>query len=266
MAATAPAPFYREAGSGPGIVCLHSNASTSSQWSPLMEELADRWHVLAVDSFGAGQSRWPPHDGVAWATRRRLSSPCSTARHAAGSGRPFLRRCRRADRRAAPPARVRALALYEPTLFALVDAERAPPNDADGIRDAVARRRARSTPATPTPRPRTSSTTGWERAAGATRRPSASRRSPRRCATCGAGRRPCSASDAARRVSLPRRAGAVHGRAALDAGGARRRASALRCAAGVERIEFEEAGHMGPVTHAAAVNAAIAASPTGWQR
>src|SRR5690606_10504617 len=30
-----------------------------------------------------------------------------------------------------------ALALYEPTLFALVDAESPPPNDADGIRETV---------------------------------------------------------------------------------------------------------------------------------
>src|SRR5690606_31924479 len=32
------------------------------------------------------------------------------------------------------PRRVRALALYEPTLFSLLDAESPPPNEADGIR------------------------------------------------------------------------------------------------------------------------------------
>ena len=36
------------------------------------------------------------------------------------------------------PQRVRALVLYEPTLFALVDAAVAQPNDADGIRQTVA--------------------------------------------------------------------------------------------------------------------------------
>jgi pimeloyl-ACP methyl ester carboxylesterase len=36
------------------------------------------------------------------------------------------------------PGRVRALVLYEPTLFALVDAQNPPPNGADGIRHAVA--------------------------------------------------------------------------------------------------------------------------------
>jgi pimeloyl-ACP methyl ester carboxylesterase len=37
----------------------------------------------------------------------------------------------------ANPGRVRAMALYEPTLFSLLDAERPAPNDAEGIRNAV---------------------------------------------------------------------------------------------------------------------------------
>src|SRR5205814_2736058 len=37
----------------------------------------------------------------------------------------------------ANPERVAALALYEPTLFALLDAERPAPNDANGIRSVV---------------------------------------------------------------------------------------------------------------------------------
>ena len=36
------------------------------------------------------------------------------------------------------PGRVGALAVYEPTLFSLVDADSPPPNAADGIRDVVA--------------------------------------------------------------------------------------------------------------------------------
>ena len=28
-------PFFREAGAGPGVVCLHANASTSGQWRGL---------------------------------------------------------------------------------------------------------------------------------------------------------------------------------------------------------------------------------------
>lgn len=37
----------------------------------------------------------------------------------------------------AQPRRVRALAPYEPTLFALLDAESTPPNEGNGIRAAV---------------------------------------------------------------------------------------------------------------------------------
>ena len=37
-----PDVFFREAGRGPGVVCLHSNASSSSQWRALMDGLAPR--------------------------------------------------------------------------------------------------------------------------------------------------------------------------------------------------------------------------------
>ena len=53
-----PLPFYREARSGPGVVCVHSNASNSNQWRALMEILAPQFHVLAADSYGAGKA--PP--------------------------------------------------------------------------------------------------------------------------------------------------------------------------------------------------------------
>ena len=60
MAEPHPTPYFREAGAGPGVVCLHANASSSSQWRPLMEALAPRFCVLAPDSYGAGRSpAWP---------------------------------------------------------------------------------------------------------------------------------------------------------------------------------------------------------------
>ena len=52
------APFFREAGNGPNVVCLHSSAASSSQWLPLMEQLCDKYRVLAVDLYGEGKS--PP--------------------------------------------------------------------------------------------------------------------------------------------------------------------------------------------------------------
>ena len=51
---------YREAGSGSAVVCLHCSASTSGQWRPLMERLAERFHVIAADLYGCGKSpAWP---------------------------------------------------------------------------------------------------------------------------------------------------------------------------------------------------------------
>ncbi|MEO6022038.1 MAG: alpha/beta hydrolase [Burkholderiales bacterium] len=52
------APFFREAGNGPNVVCLHSSAASSAQWLPLMDQLCDKYRVLAVDLYGEGKS--PP--------------------------------------------------------------------------------------------------------------------------------------------------------------------------------------------------------------
>ena len=133
-------PFFREAGSGPGVVCLHSNASSSSQWRALMDTLAPKFHVLAADSYGAGKSpAWPAdrpvflRDEVALLEPvfARAGEPFSLVAHSYGAAVALIAALDR-------PARVRALALYEPVLFALLDAESPPPNDADGIRAAVA--------------------------------------------------------------------------------------------------------------------------------
>lgn len=133
-------PFYREAGAGPGVVCLHSNASSSSQWRALMEALAPHFHVLAVDSYGAGKSpAWPADREVMLKDEVALLEPVF-----ARAGDPFMLVGHSYGAAVAlvaaalQPRRVRALALYEPTLFSLVDADSPPPNDADGIKHAVA--------------------------------------------------------------------------------------------------------------------------------
>src|SRR5687768_6528429 len=128
-----PSPFFREAGAGPGVVCVHANASSSSQWRGLMELLAPRFHVLAPDSYGAGKS--PPKS---MATLRdeaeflapvleKAGDPFALVGHSYGGGVAMVAAVMQ-------PKRVRALALYEPTLFVL-----APPNDVAGIRDAAGR-------------------------------------------------------------------------------------------------------------------------------
>lgn len=59
-------PFFREAGDGPGVICFHSNCSSSGQFKSLMSALADGHHVFAVDSYGAGKT-------PAWDRPERLS-------------------------------------------------------------------------------------------------------------------------------------------------------------------------------------------------
>jgi pimeloyl-ACP methyl ester carboxylesterase len=137
-------PFFREAGAGPGVVCLHANASTSGQWRALVDLLAPRFHVFAVDSYGSGKSpAWPERRLLTLSDEAALlepvfagaGEPFALVGHSYGGGIALITALKN-------PRRVRALALYEPTLFSLVDAERAPPNDADGIKGAVARAEA----------------------------------------------------------------------------------------------------------------------------
>jgi pimeloyl-ACP methyl ester carboxylesterase len=133
-------PFFREAGSGPGVVCLHANASASSQWRALMDSLAPRFHVLAADSLGAGRSpAWPSDRHVSLRDEVALLQPVfaragqryALVAHSYGAAVALIAAM-------SQPGRIQALALYEPTLFGLLDAECPPPNEADGIRAAVA--------------------------------------------------------------------------------------------------------------------------------
>jgi pimeloyl-ACP methyl ester carboxylesterase len=137
---THPQPFCREAGAGPGVVCIHSNASTSGQWRALMELLAPAFHVLAPDSWGAGKSPEWPSDRIITLQDEvdliepvlaRAGSTFALVGHSYGAAVALKVALLH-------PGRVRALALYEPTLFALVEQQGPSPNDADGIRNVVA--------------------------------------------------------------------------------------------------------------------------------
>ncbi len=134
-----PRAFVREAGAGPAVVCLHANASSSSQWRALMERLAPRHRVLAPDLYGCGKSpEWPSAREITLADEVALiepalaqAAPYALVGHSHGGAVALVAAAR-------DPTRARALALYEPTLFALIEADGPSPNDADGIRDAVA--------------------------------------------------------------------------------------------------------------------------------
>src|SRR4029453_1817555 len=135
-----PQPFVREAGTGPPVVCIHANASSSAQWRSLMELLSPTHRVLAPDCYGAGKSpEWPSDRKIRLDDEvdflepvlTEASESCIVVGHPYGGPVPLIPALRH-------PERIRALALYEPTLFAVVDAEKPPPNGADGIRNTIA--------------------------------------------------------------------------------------------------------------------------------
>jgi len=135
-----PQAFFREAGAGPGVLCLHSNASSSSQWRGLMDRLAPDFHVIAPDGYGAGRSpAWTGsgplglRDEVALfePLMARAGEPVALVGHSYGAAVALVAAVLH-------PHRVRSLVLYEPTLFAVVDEHSPPPNEADGIRATVA--------------------------------------------------------------------------------------------------------------------------------
>jgi pimeloyl-ACP methyl ester carboxylesterase len=129
-------PYFREAGSGPGVVCLHANASTSSQWRGLMERLCSSHRVFAPDSFGVGRSpSWCGDRAVTLSDEVELLSPVFDAAsdpfylvgHSYGAAIALIAAL-------AYPQRIRALVLYEPTLFALLEEEAPGQEAANGIR------------------------------------------------------------------------------------------------------------------------------------
>jgi pimeloyl-ACP methyl ester carboxylesterase len=105
-----------------------------------MDLLSPRHRVIAPDSYGSGKSvEWPSASRISLGDEVEFLAPVleqagdrfSLVGHSYGGAVALLAAVQHARR-------VRALALYEPTLFALVDAHTPPPNGADGIRNAVA--------------------------------------------------------------------------------------------------------------------------------
>jgi len=132
-------PFFRETGNGPGVVCIHSNASTSSQWRALTDRLSPGFRVLAADSIGAGKSpAWPANRAVALRDEVALLEPVFAA-----AGHPFFLVGHSYGAAVALiaalsfPDRIRAMVLYEPTLFAVLEQEAPRQAPANSIRSAA---------------------------------------------------------------------------------------------------------------------------------
>ncbi|MBK0392769.1 alpha/beta hydrolase [Ramlibacter sp. CrO1] len=129
-------PHVREAGTGPTVVCLHSNASHAGQWRGLMDMLADAFRVMAVDSYGSGKTPdWSSATQITLEDEVQLIEPLleggvHLVGHSYGAAIAFKAALMH-------PALVRSLAVYEPTLFSLVDRDTSPPNGTEGIKSAV---------------------------------------------------------------------------------------------------------------------------------
>jgi len=137
---TSVQPHVKEAGQGPAVLCLHANASHAGQWKGLMGLLADRFQLLAVDSYGSGQTPdWHSERTISLQDEVDLLMPVldrmgekfTLVGHSYG-GAIALKIA------LLFPHRVKALALFEPTFFSVVEHESPSPNDVDGIRHAVA--------------------------------------------------------------------------------------------------------------------------------
>jgi pimeloyl-ACP methyl ester carboxylesterase len=255
-----PLPFFREAGEGPGVVCLHSNASSSGQWRGLMDQLAPKFRVLAADSYGAGKS--PAWSGERLATLSdeaallepvfvRAGDPFTLVGHSYGAAVALIAAVKL-------PKRVRAMALYEPTLFALVEAASPAPNDADGICAAVARAVA-ALDGDDTDRAAAHFIDYWMGTASWARMPD-TRKGPIAASI----RNIRSWSHALLREPAPLRAFAALDMPILYMTGKNSPAASrgvakilTRVLPRVEVIEFDDLGHMAPVTNPDVVNAAI---------
>lgn len=254
-------PFVRELGSGPGVVCLHSNASTSGQWRELMDRLSPSFRVLAPDSYGSGRSpEWRSDRVIRLRDEVELiepvlaeaGSPLTLVGHSYGAAVALIAALEN-------PGRVRAMALYEPTLFALLDAQTPPPNQADGIRNAVAAAGVALDEGNPDAAAERfidywMGNGSWERTP-ALRKPAiaASVTNVRRWAH--ALFTEPTPLEAFRGLDVPvlymvgkRSTPSAHGVARL----------LIAALPRVELLEFDDLGHMGPLTHAQLVNEAIA--------
>jgi pimeloyl-ACP methyl ester carboxylesterase len=109
-----------DAGTGPGIVLVHSSASGLRQWQPIVEVLQSRYRLIAVNLFGYGKtSAWPGTRPLTAADQAELvaaaaelvSEPVALIGHSLGGAVAF-------EAAVKLTGRVRVLIAIEPTLFA----------------------------------------------------------------------------------------------------------------------------------------------------
>ena len=130
--------YYRDQGSGPGVVMVHSSSSVSGQWRGLIDRLQDRFRCLAPDLLGYGRTGpWSGTDlyadeqAIIDALIDLADGPVHLIGHSYGGMLAMLTTLAR-------PEVVKTLTLIEPTLFTLL--RDAGDDAAFGEIEAVARR------------------------------------------------------------------------------------------------------------------------------
>jgi pimeloyl-ACP methyl ester carboxylesterase len=115
---------YFEQGTGQPVVLLHSTGASSSQWRRLAAELSDRFHVIAPDLYGyGGTGPWQGEGEISLAAEaamiaaliERLDQPVHLVGHSFGGAMAL----RLAQER---PELVKSLVLIEPVAFHLLRA------------------------------------------------------------------------------------------------------------------------------------------------
>lgn len=113
---------YLDQGSGPTVLLVHSASGSNRQWRHLVETLASRYRVIAVNLFGYGETTpWPAdqpqavldHTGLVTALMDQLPGPVHLVGHSLGGVVAMEAALHR-------PNQVASLALYEPNPFHLL--------------------------------------------------------------------------------------------------------------------------------------------------
>lgn len=252
--------FFREAGRGAAVVCIHSSASSSAQWRPLMDRLAGRFRMLAVDLYGSGKSpMWPADRALSLADEAALLAPVFAVAgerfhvigHSYGGAVALAAAL-------AEPGRVESLVLFEPVLFSVLIAEdptQPAAREIAAVRDDTVAALERGNPHASGAR----FVDYWMGAGSWAAMPE-----PRREALATAMSKVKAEWDAAFREPTPLSAFAALDVPVLYITGSDSPASARGVARlltktlpRVTTVEIEGVGHMGPVTHPDRVNALI---------
>jgi pimeloyl-ACP methyl ester carboxylesterase len=123
-----PAPLYvREEGQGATVVCLHSSTGSQAQWRGLVHQLGEHWQTMTVDLHGHGRSpAWPaitPNtlevDALAVIDAVRRAGPAPEGVHLVAHSYGAAVAIQIA---LLQPLWVRSLTLYEPVAFGVIHA------------------------------------------------------------------------------------------------------------------------------------------------